>query len=103
MTSRSGRLGRAGLAQRMRTDEGLVLHAGIDDPAHRRKRREVVFVEIRPRGLARQADVGDGNGVALAIASGVLASGEVGLERLQSLANPVVDPFEPRGLVELEL
>src|SRR5262245_66199191 len=87
----------------MRTGEGLVLHAGVDDPAHRRERREVVLVEIRSRRLARQADVGDRDGVAVAIASGILASREIGLERLQSLANPVVDPFQPRGLVELYL
>src|SRR5258707_15384570 len=98
----SGCLGRAGLAQGMRAGEGVVLHACIYDPAHRRERREVVFVEIRSRRLARQAEVGDGDGVALAIAPGVLASGEGGLQRLQRLAGPVSNPFEPRGLLEPE-
>src|SRR5262245_58718797 len=93
--NRSCGLRRAGLAQRMRARESVVLHAGIDDAAHRRERRQVVFVEICPRGLARQADVGDGDGVAVAVAAGLVGPREIGFKRLEGGADPVLDPFEP--------
>src|SRR5437879_5949929 len=96
-------LRRTGLAQGMGAGEGIVLHAPIDDPAHGREWREIIPKEICAGGLTDQADVGDRDGVTLAIAAGLAAAGETGFQRLQSLADPVADPFEPRGLIELEL
>src|SRR5262245_19938085 len=96
-------LGRARLARRMRAREGVVLHAGIYDAAHGRERRQVVLVEIGTRSLARQADVGDGDGVAVAVAAGLLGPREIGFQRLERSAEPVLDPFEPRRLIEVEL
>src|SRR6516225_6805808 len=99
----SDRCGRTGLSQWVSARERLVLHAEIADPAHGRKRGEVIFEEIRASRLAHKADIGDGDGIALAIAPGLLAAGEIGFERLQGFPDPVTDPFEPRGLVKPEL
>src|SRR5262249_5111538 len=99
----SDRCRRTRLAQRVGARERLVLHAEIRDPAYGRKRGKIIFEEVCTGCLADKADVGNGDGIALAIAPGLLAAGEVGFERLQGFPDPMTDPFEPRGLVKLEL
>src|SRR5262245_43119600 len=83
--------------------EGVVLHAGIDDAPHGRKRREVEFEQTCPYRLARQADVGERDSVAMAIAAGLRGGCEIGLQCLERRPDPGVDPLEPCRLVELEL
>src|SRR5580692_9516682 len=66
----SRRRWRAGLAQRVGTGEGVEGGAGVDDAGHGRKRRQIDGEEFRPGGVAGEADVRDGDGVAVAIAPG---------------------------------
>src|SRR5664280_3761182 len=77
LSMRSGRRGRAGLLHRMCAREGVVLHAGVDDALDGRVRRDVDLEIGRARRLAGEADVRDGDLVALAIAPGLLRGGEI--------------------------
>src|SRR6516225_4326188 len=101
--SRSCCLWRTGLPQRMRAGEGILAHAKLGDPAYRRKRREVAFEEMSSDRLTRQANISDGDGIPLAVAAGLAALSEIDFERAQSLADPVLNPFQTGGLVKLEL
>ena len=92
---------RAGLLQRMRPRERLVLHAGVGDALEGRERREIDLEEARARRLAGEADVGDGDAVAVGVFAGRLVL-QMGLERGQRGAVPVLRPFRDGGLVDLE-
>src|SRR5215831_14987677 len=87
----------------MGAGEGVVFHALVDDPPYRRKRGGVELVEIGAGSLAGQADVGNRDRIALAVAAGLLAAGEVGLQRRERRADEIMDELEPRRLVDLEL
>src|SRR6516164_8362866 len=93
----------ARLAQGVGARKSIVLHAGLDDSAHGRERRKVVLKKIRSGGLACQADVGDGDCIALAVTAGFAAACKISFQRPQGLADPVPNPFEARGFIELEL
>jgi hypothetical protein len=58
------------LFQRVRAGEGVDRGKRISDPGELRKRRGVDREEFCSRGLAREADVGERNRIAVAIAAG---------------------------------
>src|SRR5712691_11192557 len=84
----------AGLLQRMRAGEGVDRLAGVDDPVDRRIGRHVDLVEARASRLARQANVGDGHRIAVAIAPGFLPL-EMRLDRGERFPDPVLTPRGP--------
>ena len=63
---------------------------------------EIDLEEARARRLAGEADVGDGDLVAVGVFAGRLVL-QMGLQRGQRGAVPVLRPFRHGGLVELEL
>src|SRR6185312_14371500 len=67
---------RAGLFQRMRAGEGVDLVDLVDDALDRRERRQVGFEVARSRCLSGEADVGDGDLIALAVAAGLARAGK---------------------------
>src|SRR4051812_19090619 len=96
-------LGRAGLLERMGACEGILLEAGVDDARDGRVGREIHVEQLGADRVADQADVRHGGTVAMAEATSLRVTAEVGLERRERLAEPVLNPFEARRLVELEL
>src|ERR1051325_11706611 len=98
MTDRS-----PGLLQRMGGREGLDLHARVDDARERRVRLQVDLEEAPARRLAREANVADGRLLAPAEAVARRRLRQMAVGRVECLADPVADPFQPRRLVELEL
>ena len=92
---------RPGLLERVGARECIVLRASLDDALERRKRREIDLEEIRASRLARKADVGDGDRIAVGIAAGRLVL-EMGLKRGERGAVPVLRPFRDAGFIELE-
>src|SRR5262245_57513750 len=93
---------RPGLAQRMRARKGVVLHAAVVDARHGRKRLDVDLDVLRADHLAGEADVGERDAVAVAMAAGLLLVREVAFECAQRLGLPVPDPGRYLTLVELE-
>ena len=79
--SRSVRRHGARLLERMRARDGFVLHAGLDDPLHRRKRLEIDLEERRADRLPDQTDIGDGDLIAVAISPGGFVTREQRFER----------------------
>src|SRR5262245_33716653 len=94
---------RARLLERMRAREGVDLEAFLDDPRHGRIGLEIDLEQFRADRVGDEADVGQRDLVAVAVAAGLLVAAEMGLERGERLVAPVADPFQPRRLVELEL
>src|ERR1700722_8742533 len=99
----SRRRRRARLAQGMGAGEGIERGAGVDNAGHGRKRREVDREELRPGGVAGEADVGHGDGIAVTIASSRRAAGQMSLEYQQGLRAPVPAPQRAARLVDVEL
>src|SRR5689334_5193227 len=85
----------------MRPRERLVLPTEIDNPPHRRERREVAFKIERADCIPGETDIRDGDLVAMAIAAGLLRAGEIGFERLECRLMPVMAPFLHAGFVDL--
>ncbi len=92
---------RTGLFQRVRTGEGVDRGERISDPGEIRKRRGVDREEFCSRRLAREADVGESDRVAVAIASGGGVF-QVLFERGERGRVPMLAPFDAGGLIELE-
>src|SRR6185437_13695623 len=86
-----GRGRRARLLERMRAGEGVVLHAGIDDALDGRELRQIDLEETRARRLRGEADVGDGDLVALAVAAGRLVL-QMRLKRIERGAMQMLRP-----------
>src|SRR3954468_21876961 len=84
----------------MRAAEGIDLHALVVDAHHRRHARGIA-VEIRQRanGLGREADIGDGDFVAVAEAPGLLLAREMAFDSLERAHGPVREPPIARSLV----
>src|ERR1700733_16317664 len=93
---------RAWLLQRMGAREGVYLRQLIGDPREGRERRGVDIEEFRARRLARDADIGELDLVTVAITPGLRAL-QMRFERGQRRPVPMLAPFGPRRLVELEL
>src|SRR5215213_10347572 len=98
-TSYRGRSAR--LTQRMRTRKGVVLHTGVDDTPDGREWPQVVLEKVCAHRLTDQANVGNGDVLALAVAPGFFAVRQVCLDRSERFPDPVLDPFQSRWLVEL--
>src|SRR2546423_13861642 len=96
-------LGRAWLLERMGACEGLFLEAGVDDACDGRIGREIHVEQLGADRVADQADVCHGDPVAMAEATGLRIAAEMGFERRERLAEPMLNPFEARRLVQLEL
>ena len=86
----------------MSAREGVLPQAGVNDARHGRIGREVDLEQSCADRVARQADVGDGDRLAVAVAAGLPVAAQMRLQRRQRLAAPVPDPFEAGGLIELE-
>src|SRR5215211_2372976 len=78
------------------------LLASCDDASRGRIGRHVDLVELRPGRLARQADIGNADRLAMAVGAGLVAV-EMRLQRAQRLHDPVAAPCGADWLVELEL
>jgi hypothetical protein len=89
------------LFQRVRAGEGVDRRERISDPGEIQKRRGVDRKEFCSRGLARKADVGERDRVAVAIAAGSSVF-QVRFERGQRSGVPMLAPFDARRLIELE-
>ena len=87
---------RTRLLQRVRAGEGVDRGERISDPGEFRKRRGVDREEFCSRGLAREADVGERDRVAVAIAAGGGVF-QVRFERGQCGGVPMLAPFDARG------
>src|SRR5215831_1200964 len=85
----------------MSAGKSLILPAEINNPPHRRERREVAFEIERAHRISGKADVGDADLVAMAITPGLLGSSEIGFERLECRFVPMVSPFLHTGLIDL--
>jgi hypothetical protein len=73
----------------------------ISDPGEIRKRRGVDREKFCSRGLAREADVGERDRVAVAIAAGGGVF-QVRFERGECSGVPMLAPFDAGRLIELE-
>jgi hypothetical protein len=89
------------LFQRVRAGEGVDHRERISDPGEIRKWRGVDRKEFCSRGLAREADVGERDRVAVAIAAGGSVF-QVRFERGQRGRVPMLAPFDAGWLIELE-
>src|SRR5512134_3598609 len=96
-------LRRPRLLERVRLVEGLELHALVEDPHHGGYRGGVAVEEPRPEYLGRDADVGEGRRVAVAVAPGLFLFREMRLDCLQPFHDPVLAPAGARRFVHLEL
>src|SRR5215510_14062522 len=96
-------LRRAWLLERMGACEGIFLEAGVDDACNCGVGRELHVEQLGADRVADQADVRHGDAVTVAETAGLLVAAEMGLERRERLAEPMLNPFEARRLVELEL
>src|SRR2546423_5097989 len=94
-------LRRAWLLERVGACKGILLEAAVDDARDGRVGRELHVEQLGADRVADQADVRHGNAVAVAKASGLRVAAEMGLERRERLAKPMLNPFEARRLVEL--
>jgi hypothetical protein len=75
----------------------------LGDALHGRIGRVIDLEEARARRLAHQAEVRHRDAVAMRELSGLLVAREMPFERGKALVHPVLDPFHPRRLIELEL
>src|SRR3954469_5714763 len=74
---------RAGLLERVRSGERLVLPASVDDALHRRIRRDVALEIESADRIAGEADVGERDLIAMAVTAGLLRACQIGLQRLE--------------------
>jgi hypothetical protein len=93
---------RTRLLQRVRAGESVDLGERISDPREIRKRRGVDREEFCSCPLAREADVGECDRVAVAIAAGSSVF-QVRFERGQRGGMPMLAPFDAGRLIELSL
>ena len=77
--------------------------AGFIDAHDRRERCRIDLEEFRTDRLADQANVRDGDNIAVTVATGVTAGGQMRLKRSQRCGNPMTASLHPLRLVELEL
>jgi hypothetical protein len=85
----------------VRAGEGADRGERISDPREIRKRRGVDREEFCSRGLAREADVGERDRVAVAIAAGSSVF-QVRLQGGQRDGVPMLAPFDALRLIELK-
>ena len=86
----------------MRPGERRELHAARGDAHHGRIRRHVDLEETRAGDLRGDADIRHRHAFAVRERAGLLVAREVPFHRGEPLADPVLDPFLARRLVELE-
>src|SRR5476651_2298370 len=82
--------------------EGVVLRTGCYDAGHRRIRRQIDLEEISTRNLTGEADIGNGDLLALAISAGFLLGRQMLLQAAERRLVPVLRPFLHARLVDLE-
>src|SRR4051794_26680 len=96
-------LGRAWLFERVGACEGIFLEAGVNDACDGRIRREIHVEQLGADRVTDQTDIRHCDAVAVAEAARLWVAAEMGLECRERLAEPMLNPFEARRLIKLEL
>src|ERR1700694_4717215 len=101
--SMRARFGRVRLLERMRPRERIDRHAALDDARYGRERRNIAVVILRARCMAHHTEIGNGRRIAMAEPAGFMAAGEMRLQGVEPLVDPMAQPCQALGFVETEL